>query len=659
MHTGTALQSRLANFFAEVSGSSKQIYWARSADFQEFNFISPTVEGILGISSKRLKHDPTLWVQSIVKNDRDRVRQTFLEWQLKAVNEQVLTVEYHMQIVSKGVVKFVDQCIPVFEQERLVAFFGVTKQLDQKLSDDVPSNLCEYFRYFAEKSGQVYWLSQSDDITQIYISPAFEKVWQHSVNDSICHSTVWIESILSEDKESYLACLSDLESGKIDSFKCRYRIKRPDGQVRFISDRSFVLKGEQGQRVAFGGIAEDITEDAVRQQGLRSAKEQAEKSNEAKSDFLALMSHELRTPLNAIFGMAQILYSSNLTSTQSDQIDVIMESGKNLLNLLNDILDINKLEVGKLTFKSEDIEVNRFATHLIDEMLPLVSSKPIKLSYHIDTDVPRFIVGDSKRLFQVLANLLTNAIKYTKQGYVKLSISCLQQNHKEAALCFTVEDSGIGIEKSQLNSIFGKYLQIESVHQRKHEGVGLGLAIVKELVEGMGGSVAVSSEPDVGSQFSCILLFGLQYKEETKISGRSIMRMVSEPNVKYNNENYNFGLNVLIVEDNKINQKISKILLAQMGCKSVIAENAKAAIASDFQKYDLILMDIGLPDMDGFALTRCIREKESNNTYVPIVAMTAHVFEQDREECFKAGMNDVIQKPLIRDHLISVLQRWV
>jgi CheY-like chemotaxis protein len=434
---------------------------------------------------------------------------------------------------------------------------------------------------------------------------------------------------------------------------------------------------EKGELIGFCGIAEDVTPDVERENELREAKENAEKANRTKADFLAMMSHELRTPLNAVLGMAQILKISSLTEEQSDQIDVISQSGHHLLGLLNDLLDFAKLEVGKLSFSRDLVNLQQLVVKLIADMQSLARNKGLLLKYNYADNIPSMIIGDAKRIRQILVNLISNAIKFTDKGYVQLNINCLQKNHLEATLCFTVEDSGIGIEKSKLSTIFNRFQQVDSVYQRKHDGVGLGLAIVKEIVEKMSGNIAVTSEIGVGSQFSCIIPFPLQatatdsettrwaneprvIATETRIMPNEIRVIPNEVRLTTiaNSEQTQFNIEVLVVEDNLINQKISKIMLEQIGCHVDIANCGQDAIEKMKKRYDMVFMDIGLPDMDGFEAVQHIRRSEDPGRHVPIVAMTAHVFEHDRERCFNVGMNEVLAKPIMQEELVRVLRRW-
>jgi len=455
---------------------------------------------------------------------------------------------------------------------------------------------------------------------------------------------LWLETIYKDDRERFSFCVEEQVKRRYRIIKCK--------SVHWIEEVVFPVHNNKGELIGYAGITNEITEDVLREKELLTAKERAENANRAKSDFLAMMSHELRTPLNAILGMSQILKSSNLTEDQQDQMDVIAQSGQNLLSLLNDILDFAKLEVGKLSFNEEEFDLLELLQKISMDLMSHAKEKKLKLILDIEDDLPRYVKGDPKRLRQILINLVSNAIKYTKEGSITLRARCLQKNSKDGTFSFTVDDTGIGIPKEKLDTIFQRFQQVDSVYRRKHEGVGLGLAIVKELLERMGGSIAVNSKEGEGSQFTCLLPLNL----------KTLDHVLQEPSPSYDSTAHQFEQfpsHILLVEDNAINQKIAAALLEQLGCKVDVVDNGEAAIKKFKEGYDLVFLDIGLPDLDGFAACQKMREAEVDEEHIPIIALTAHVFAQDRQRCFDVGMDEVMEKPVMRNDLIAVLKRWV
>ncbi|OGO90511.1 MAG: hypothetical protein A3F10_04410 [Coxiella sp. RIFCSPHIGHO2_12_FULL_42_15] len=650
-HNAKKIHQQFGPIFYQFVKNSDYIYWLRSCDFATQYFVNGAFEKLFGWTCQQLYENPILWLEAIVEHDRDRIQQEISNY-LHCHDNKPRMLSYSIRNRTKEVIPVIDHVMPILNGKRCLGVMGMTAWAKAESVDEYDHHASEFFRYFIEKSDTVFWIKNLKNQEQIYINSAYEKVWGCSAESLKENPDSWYEVVHPDDKP-HTSIHPLVEFDNDTEYKCsrRYRIVKPDGQMRWIHEKSYPVFDDVGEAVGCGGIAEDITEDVLREKELRQAKENAERANKAKSDFLAMMSHELRTPLNAILGMAQILERSKLNRDQEGQVEVITQAGNNLLSLLNDILDFTKLEVGKLKFTNENFELHSLINQLMTDMLPQAKKKNLTLTHMIDQDVARYLIGDSKRIQQILTNLLSNAIKYTKQGYVKLKITCLQRNNKETALCFTIEDSGIGIDKTKIDGIFRRFQQIESVYQRKHDGVGLGLAIVKELVERMGGSTTVSSELGVGSQFSCILPFVLQSTEMEPITAflSESINVVSDPK---------FDLNVLVVEDNKINQKIARMMLEQIGCQVDVAENAEQALAMNYLKYDMIFMDLGLPDMDGFQATQQIRLHEGTGRRIPIVAMTAHIFLHDKERCFQVGMDEVVAKPIMRDDLIAVISRW-
>lgn len=672
------LLNKLGSDFFELAQRSQDIFWIRSADFQTHLYVSSAYENIFKRNCQQLYRSPADWINAVITEDRDRLRQRYVQWQAEAINPAAATIEYRVMDAKGGVHWISDSCFAIYDGRKRIAYAGVAKDFTgQKSRVREFDDAGYFFRYFVDKIQGVFWVKDNKGKKQIFISPSYEKVWGLSCESLYADPSSWLKSVVPED----------LEDGKLETrfydiseqlpnqrHEFSFRIRQPNGEIRWVKDTHFPVM-EKGELIGFCGIAQDVTKEIEREKELREAKENAEKANSSKSDFLAMMSHELRTPLNAVLGMTQILRASSLTEEQSDQIDVIAQSGHHLLGLLNDLLDFAKLEVGKLSFSRDSIDIQQLAAKLIADMQSMAKVKGLALKYIFTENVPSMILGDAKRIRQILVNLISNAIKFTEKGYVQLTINCLQKNHQEATLCFTVEDTGIGIEKSKLTTIFNRFQQVDSVYQRKHDGVGLGLAIVKELVEKMSGNIAVTSEIGVGSQFSCIMPFQLQAAEtevtcwassENRVITRETRNNVTELRpvpvtvtaVAEKEEKTNFNMNVLVVEDNLINQKISKSMLEQIGCQVDIACCGQDAIEKMKKHYDMVFMDIGLPDMDGFEAVKHIRERENPDHHVPIVAMTAHVFEHDRERCFNVGMNEVLAKPIMQEELVRVLKRW-
>lgn len=649
------IRTTLGPAFFKMADLNEDLVWLRSSDFRQSLYVNTPVA--FGFQTETLLHNPDAWIQQIQIDERDKVRQKTMEWLSGDIRKQALKLNYHVINLKTGAVPVQEVMLPIFEGDECIAFLSTIRHAPAKNSVTSAEGPGYFFRFFAEKSRSIFWVRDKTGTKFLYLSPACELVWGRSQKMILDNPSLWDEALVEEDRaeNSLPLVLKNKKSLHDDATyqsENRYRIRHANGEIRWIKDTNFPIRNEAGELLGYAGIADDITEDALREQELRDAKERAENANRAKSDFLAMMSHELRAPLNAILGMAQILRPSSLDEAQRDQVEVIETSGHNLLSLLNDILDFAKLEMGKLSFRNENVDLLSLLRKIQLDLSQAAKEKRLDLRLEIDEELPRYIKGDPKRIRQILTNLVSNAIKYTQIGHVVLQAIYEERDNQNGNFIFVVKDSGIGIPRNKLDTVFQRFQQIDSVYSRKHEGVGLGLAIVKELIERMGGSISVSSEMGLGSTFTCILPLQLQIR---------VADYLAEPAAEYKTSAQlfqQFDARVLVVEDNLINQKVASALLQQLGCVVDIVDNGEAALRKFQDGYDLIFLDIGLPDMDGFAVGAKMRELEEEGEHIPIVALTAHVFAQDRKRCFDVGMDEVMAKPVMREDLIAVLRRW-
>ena len=533
-----------------------------------------------------------------------------------------------------------------------------TKTEKQRLDEE---GAVRFFKYFAEKSRTVFWVRDPKGEQQLYVSPAYEKVFGRSTAELYANPGSFAEIVAPEDRSPNIMEMRlqhMVERGPDAQYERRFRIVHPNGSLLWIKDTSFPIYDDEGVFIGFAGIGEDITQDVLREQELRDAMQRAEEANAAKSDFLAMMSHELRTPLNAILGMAQILRMKGVDPELEECVDIIAHAGNSLLALVSDILDFSKLEVGKLTISSEPVDLQLLVSQVMFSMQHQAQEKGVALTLDYPETVPNFILSDANRLRQILSNLIGNAIKFTDRGGVKIEMSFIEKNNLRTKLKMDIIDTGLGISSDKLDYIFEKFSQIDSIYQRKHQGTGLGLAITKELIERMGGKIEVVSELGKGSCFTVLLPFQLQ--QSCLIGPIKKNISLKNPGTKLPALKSLRSLKILLVEDNIINQKIAKIMLEELGCHVTIMDNGEKVLAetAHLSHYDLIFMDIGLPDMSGFELVDTIRKQALVSADVPIIAMTAHVLERDRKHCFEVGMNAIIAKPIAHDELVATLQYW-
>lgn len=465
---------------------------------------------------------------------------------------------------------------------------------------------------------------------------------------------ITVESFLSfvhhEDRQLVAEAWADLFTNS--AIKVDYRIVTSRG-IKYAHSQGYAIKNKEGATLKIVGTSQDITERKLIEQELTNAKSIAESSMKVREVFLANMSHEIRTPMNAILGFTRLLYETNLTPEQKGFIDAIHFSGDNLLVIINDILDLSKIQSGKLTIEKCEFNLNELFTGIVGVLRPKAQEKGLRFITRIDQNIPSVIKGDPVRLNQILTNLITNAIKFTSKGSVSLEISSATAVGPDVLLAFQITDTGIGISQEKLSSIFETFVQASSDTTRKYGGTGLGLAIVKSLVELQDGKISVESNPGVGSSFTVHLPYGKVDHEVVHLSPQNF----------HHNDTYEQlrGIAVLIAEDNAVNQLLVKKVLEKPGCHIDIASNGLEAVTYiKSKKYDIVLMDIQMPEMDGYEATAYIRNQLPEPfCRIPIIAMTAHAFGSDITKCISAGMNDYISKPFRAEDLFSKIIKYL
>ncbi|RWX43430.1 Signal transduction histidine kinase [Candidatus Electrothrix aarhusensis] len=385
---------------------------------------------------------------------------------------------------------------------------------------------------------------------------------------------------------------------------------------------------------------------------LTKAMDKAHAATIAKSEFLANMSHEIRTPMNGIINLSELALETELTDKQSDYMKKILFSSKNLLEIINDILDFSKIEAGMLTIEKVYFDLPGLFDKLMLMFTEQSQRKKLQLTLDLPSDLPENVIGDPMRLYQVLSNLIGNAIKFTEQGKISVTAGVVQRKLERAVVQFTVSDTGIGIAQEKIALLFESFTQADNSTARKYGGTGLGLTICKRLVSLMGGKLSVESEVGRGSHFSFSLSFALNgmEKENDNASGTS-ETAAAMATIRY--------ARILLVEDNIINQQVAQEILAKANLHVETVNNGKEAVEAVAAKdFDAVLMDIQMPVMDGYEATKMIRQ-DLGKTDLPILAMTAHAVSEERDKCFRIGMNDHIAKPINRNTLFLALSNWI
>jgi signal transduction histidine kinase/CheY-like chemotaxis protein len=400
-------------------------------------------------------------------------------------------------------------------------------------------------------------------------------------------------------------------------------------------------------------LADEIEQRKRVEKELKSAKEAAEAASKTKSEFLANMSHEIRTPMNGILGTLQLLQGSTLTESQGEYVNIAYSSGEALLSLLNDILDFSKIEAGKLELEYIPFNLVSLVREITVLLTPRAEERKVVLLSDLDEEIPSVIKGDSVRIRQILANLLTNAIKFTENGNVTVKASILEKTEKVVRLKIEVIDTGIGISEEAQRKLFNSFTQADGSTTRKYGGTGLGLAIVRQLVTLMRGRLGVDSEEGKGACFWIEIAF--------EIPNEKIMpEQTEKEDIELLEE---LQGHVLLVEDNPVNQIIAKKMLEKIGLSYELVVNGEEAVSRIKQshKFDVVLMDCQMPVMDGYEATHAIRELEqvSSSKRIPVIAMTANAMEGDKDKCIQAGMDDYVAKPVKQDALKQVLSHWL
>lgn len=432
----------------------------------------------------------------------------------------------------------------------------------------------------------------------------------------------------------------------------RFTYTRPDGpwDKRTFDVRLSPMFSTDGSVVGVTGFSRDITEIKEAEAEITKARERAEQASEAKAEFLSVMSHEIRTPLNAVIGMTYLLMQEDPTPRQLENLRSLQFSAENLLAIINDILDFNKIEAGKLTFEHTSFDLRELLQGLRQSFVLTAEEKQLNFRVELEEGVPHLVEGDPVRLLQILSNLVSNALKFTAQGQVSLLVKLMLDTRERVRLVFEVADSGIGIRPDFQPQIFEPFFQGNSSTTRRYGGTGLGLAITRKLVEMQGGRIRVESHEGVGSVFSVELGF----KRATQAS-QALLALSP-----WRDQDSLEGARILVVEDNEMNQLIASKFLESWGGTIEIADNGIEALRIlETETFDLVLMDIQMPEMDGYEATRKIRQlADPEKSQLPIIAVTAAAGLEIAEKIRQAGMNDYITKPFNPRHLYALIHRY-
>ncbi|MGE4297682.1 MAG: PAS domain S-box protein [Desulfovibrionaceae bacterium] len=485
----------------------------------------------------------------------------------------------------------------------------------------------------------------------VYFSPRYKQMLGFTEDDPALDSLEgWIQRIHSEDLDAVMNANRQCLDGTVKNFAVEYRMLHKNGSYLWILGRGAHQRDDAGRVFRMAGTHTDITLRKQAEAEMQSAKAVAETANLSKTQFLANMSHEIRTPLNGVLGMLQLLQGTPLDDRQHEYVGIALQSGRGLLTILDDLLNLSQVESGALALRTAPFNPAETLRTLAGLFEKECNDKGLLFNTACASDIPPNVVGDQGRVRQILINVLGNACKFTTQGGVRVSLHC---SHRDAAnnrvfLLFIVEDTGIGIPDDKIDYVFGAFTQVDGSYTRKHQGVGLGLRIVKRLVECMGGALGVDSECGKGTTVYIQIPF--QLPPETVAAAQPPASAPRQPAASHA---------ILVAEDDPVNRMAAVRILEYLGYRATaVATGTEALAALASTPFDAVLMDIQMPDMDGIDATKTIRDDTSGriNTALPIIAMTAHAMEGDRDAFLQAGMDDYIAKPIDMRALQLALQ---
>jgi PAS domain S-box-containing protein len=478
----------------------------------------------------------------------------------------------------------------------------------------------------------------------IYLSETWSVLLGGPPKETICTAQELLSLVPLEDLQRILAELETVLGGRSPHYRLEHRVRRHDGQLVWIhSEGRVVGRDAEGLPLRMMGTNRDISLAKRSEQDLRIARDAADAANRAKSQFLATMSHEIRTPLNGIIGMTKLLLDEPLSDAMRRHADLIDRSAHSLLALVNDILDVSKIEAGQMEIESVSFDLIELLEDLSTLYRLRATEKSLLFRMRVDPQLPRHVKGDPTRIRQVLVNLLGNALKFTTAGWIGLDVKGTLADDR-CTLEFAVADTGIGIPAEVQPNLFTRFMQADSSTSRKFGGTGLGLAIVRQLVDLMGGAVRVISTPDKGSRFTVTLPVVCADEPAPASSWQELPRPAGTTRV-------------LVAEDNTTNQVVAFGMLRKLGYENVTlaGDGVQACEMGLGNAFDLILMDCQMPEMDGYEATRRLR---AAGCTAAIIAMTANAIKGDRERCLEAGMNDYLSKPIDLKVLGAMLARW-
>jgi PAS domain S-box-containing protein len=499
------------------------------------------------------------------------------------------------------------------------------------------------YRLLADNSSDMIVLSR--DGKRTYVSPASRRLYGYEPEELLGTS---IEEYVHHEDLPVLDAAQRLVNETGEAL-VTYRGRTKSGEIIWIEASWHRPSNREADEPEIVVVARDVTQRVKNEEALRAAKEHADAANHAKSSFLAHMSHEIRTPMNGILGMNHLLLATALDSQQREYAETIADSAGSLLRIIDDILDESKLEAGKIEIEFADFDLNKTVDDVMSILQPRAAQKGVRLAAAMNPAACGFFNGDAMRLRQVLLNIAGNAVKFTDEGYIDLDVSIARELGELLVARFVISDTGVGIDPEAQATLFEKFTQADRSISRRYGGTGLGLSIARQLVELMGGTIGFTSAVGQGSSF-CFEI-PLQRAAAPPAPPPEAAKPAPAAPLPHR------ALRVLIVDDNKVNQHLAQLVVQHAGHTTDLADNGKQAVAAAAAKdYDVILMDLQMPELDGIGATKQIRQLPGSARNTPIIALTSHAMTGTREEVLAAGMDDYVAKPFSAPTLIAKLE---
>ncbi len=643
--------------FRHLAENTPDVYWFVELNPERIRYVSPAVEAVWGLPPEHFYEHPRAWLEAVHPSDR-RILAERLAGMPESSSNRFLA-EYRI-LRPDGDVRWISyQGVPVRnEAGRILRVGGIASDVTQhKIAAENVRLSAERVALATKVGGVGIWeidLIRGDIewdglMREIYGVPTDRIV--ESIND-------WALMLHPLDRAEALRIFENAVAGATLPFDNEFRIVREsDLAVRHVRIDAMVFRDEDGVAQRVVGTNLDVTESREREASLREAlKRQQELTRSAfageraKSQFLAMMSHEMRTPLNGILGFAELLLDSNsLPTSARDDLETIQVSANALLHVLNDILDFSRIDSGQLEISNRSYSPALLLAELEELFEPELRARKLVMDLDVGESLPKQLSGDPGRVRQVLLNLVGNALKFTQVGMIRLSVRRVAAGDGIDLIEYLVEDSGPGIPPEKLSLIFESFTQADSSNARKYGGAGMGLAISRRLAELLGGSLSAANRPEGGAVFSLRLPLE-SLRDEPKIDAKS--DLASAPSDRIGR--------ILVVEDDRVNQRLIVSILRKLGHDAVVAKNGREAVELvERNPPSCVFMDLQMPEMDGFDATEEIRRLESRMGRTPafISALTANVMPEDRDRCFAAGMDAFLSKPIRRQEIVSMLER--